>query len=144
MRPGFQLAGPDATAVARICRLVDGLPLAIELVVGWAKALSCAAIADELERGLGLLNTTLRNVAERWAEAFGQPRNLAPAWLVSGEAAWFQGRYQDAQRCAERAYANTDQAGAHWALALCLIVLGNAAVGLGRYEQAEAGLRVVA
>jgi predicted ATPase/tetratricopeptide (TPR) repeat protein len=52
-------------AVARICRLVEGLPLAIELAATWARTLSCEAIADEIARNLGFLSTSLRNVPAR-------------------------------------------------------------------------------
>jgi predicted ATPase/DNA-binding SARP family transcriptional activator len=51
--------------VARVCRLVEGLPLAIELAAAWVKALRCDEIADELERNLDLLTTSLKNVPER-------------------------------------------------------------------------------
>jgi predicted ATPase/DNA-binding SARP family transcriptional activator len=50
---------------ARVCRLVEGLPLAIELAAAWVKALRCNEIADELERNLDLLTTSLKNVPER-------------------------------------------------------------------------------
>jgi predicted ATPase/DNA-binding SARP family transcriptional activator len=50
---------------ARVCRLVEGLPLAIELAAAWVKALRCSEIADELERNLDLLTTSLKNVPER-------------------------------------------------------------------------------
>jgi predicted ATPase/transcriptional regulator with XRE-family HTH domain len=64
-RAGFQLSPADRTAVARICRLLEGMPLAIELAAAWTPALSCAEIAAELERGLDILVTPLRDVPER-------------------------------------------------------------------------------
>lgn len=63
--PGFQLSPADRTAVAQICRLLEGMPLAIELAAAWTPALSCQEIAAELERGLDILVTTLRDVPER-------------------------------------------------------------------------------
>ncbi len=51
--------------VARICRAVDGMPLAIELAAAWVRTLPCITIAEEIERGLDLLQTTARNVPER-------------------------------------------------------------------------------
>jgi DNA-binding SARP family transcriptional activator len=49
--PGFSVAD-DADAVARICRRVDGLPLALELVAAWARVLGVAQIANELDQRL--------------------------------------------------------------------------------------------
>jgi predicted ATPase len=64
-RATFTLTEEDAPAVQRICRRVGGLPLGIELAAAWVKILSCAEIAQEIERNLDFLNTTLRNVPER-------------------------------------------------------------------------------
>ncbi len=55
----------DAPAVAHICRLVEGMPLAVELAAAWVAEHSCAAIAAQLEQNLDLLSSTLRNVPER-------------------------------------------------------------------------------
>jgi predicted ATPase len=65
VRATFALTEGDAPAVQRICRMVGGLPLGIELAAAWVKMLSCAEIAQEIERNLDFLNTTLRNVPER-------------------------------------------------------------------------------
>jgi predicted ATPase/DNA-binding SARP family transcriptional activator len=48
--------------VVRICRLVEGMPLAIELAAGWASVLGLPEIADEMEHDLGFLATSLRDV----------------------------------------------------------------------------------
>jgi predicted ATPase/DNA-binding SARP family transcriptional activator len=48
--------------VVRICRLVEGMPLAIELAAGWASVLSLPEIGHEMERDLGFLATSLRDV----------------------------------------------------------------------------------
>lgn len=45
----------DAVAIARICRHLDGLPLAIELAAAQARALSFQALADGLDDRFGLL-----------------------------------------------------------------------------------------
>ncbi len=45
----------ESAAVVRICRLVGGMPLAIELAAGWVRVLSCAEIAREIEHSLGIL-----------------------------------------------------------------------------------------
>jgi predicted ATPase/DNA-binding SARP family transcriptional activator len=51
--------------IGRICRLVDGMPLALELAASWLKLLSCAQIADEIEHGLDILVARHQNVPMR-------------------------------------------------------------------------------
>lgn len=63
-RPTFALAD-EPEAVARICRLAEGMPLAIELAAAWRGALPCAAIADEIARNLAFLVARDRNRLER-------------------------------------------------------------------------------
>ena len=55
----------EQQAVARICRLVDGIPLALELAASWLKVLSCAQIAEEIANGMDILVTRHQNVAAR-------------------------------------------------------------------------------
>lgn len=55
----------EAAAVVRICRLVEGMPLALEVAAAWLSTLSCAEVADEIQRSLDFLSTTLRDVPER-------------------------------------------------------------------------------
>ncbi len=62
--PGFALNGERPNA-HRICRLVDGMPLGIELAASWVSTLSCAEIADEIEGNIDFLATTMRDVPER-------------------------------------------------------------------------------
>ena len=50
LTPGFELTAETLPAVARICRLVEGLPLGIELAAPWTRLLSCAEIAEEMAR----------------------------------------------------------------------------------------------
>ncbi len=47
----------DALAAARICRLVGGMPLGLELAASWVKVLSFPEIADEIEGNLGFLRS---------------------------------------------------------------------------------------
>jgi len=61
----FALTEDVRPQVARICRLVEGMPLGIELAAAWMPLLPCAEIADEIERGLDFLSTTARDVPER-------------------------------------------------------------------------------
>jgi predicted ATPase/class 3 adenylate cyclase len=61
----FSLSDEERPHAARICRLVYGMPLGIELAAAWVSMLSCAEIADEIERNIGFLSTTARDVPER-------------------------------------------------------------------------------
>jgi len=65
LRPGFAPEQDDLGVVAQICRLVDGMPLAIELAAGWVDTLALPDIAVEIARGLDLLATELRDVPAR-------------------------------------------------------------------------------
>lgn len=47
--------GAERAAIVEICRLVEGLPLALELAASWVRMLPCAAIARELSQGTELL-----------------------------------------------------------------------------------------
>ncbi|RIK40389.1 MAG: hypothetical protein DCC55_15215 [Chloroflexi bacterium] len=64
VRPDFQLES-EAEGVVRLCRTVEGMPLAIELAAAWAGSLTATAIADEIERDLDFLATPRRNVAAK-------------------------------------------------------------------------------
>jgi predicted ATPase/DNA-binding SARP family transcriptional activator len=62
-----QLAfGPaDVGQAARICGLLEGLPLALELAATWTRVMPLARIADEIARGFDLLASDLVDVPER-------------------------------------------------------------------------------
>ena len=62
---GFALDEAGYSQALRVCRLVDGMPLGIELAATWVSALSCAEIADEIERNIDFLATSMRDVPER-------------------------------------------------------------------------------
>jgi predicted ATPase/DNA-binding CsgD family transcriptional regulator len=64
VRPDFSL-DDERRQVVRICRLVEGLPLALELSASWARTLTCTEIADEIERNLDFLSRPLRDVPQR-------------------------------------------------------------------------------
>ncbi len=63
-RVAFSLAA-EQTAVLRLCRLVEGMPLAIELAAAWLKVLPVEAIVAEIERGLDILTSRQQNVPKR-------------------------------------------------------------------------------
>jgi predicted ATPase/DNA-binding CsgD family transcriptional regulator len=65
LRPEFTLQPRDLSDLARICRLTAGMPLAIELAAGWVEVLSLEQIAGELQKGIEILESDLRDVPER-------------------------------------------------------------------------------
>ena len=60
--PGFEPDPSDLGHVRKICRLVDGLPLAIELAAAWLNVLSVDEIAAEVSQGLDILTSTRRDL----------------------------------------------------------------------------------
>jgi predicted ATPase/class 3 adenylate cyclase len=65
VRTSFALDETKRPSVARICQLVEGMPLAIELAASWTHTLSCREIAREVEQSIGFLATSTRDVPER-------------------------------------------------------------------------------
>jgi predicted ATPase/transcriptional regulator with XRE-family HTH domain len=57
LRPDVIFDAGHLTGVARICALVDGMPLAIELAASWINALTLEEIAAEIAHDLGVLET---------------------------------------------------------------------------------------
>lgn len=57
IRAGFVLTAQNAGAVAQICHLLDGVPLALLLAAGWIQTLTPEQIRDHLEQGMDLLHT---------------------------------------------------------------------------------------
>jgi predicted ATPase/DNA-binding SARP family transcriptional activator len=70
--PGFDLVAADAAAADRLCELVDGLPLGIELVARHLRLLSLGELADRVDADL-----------DRWTAGAGE----ASAGLVGVVAA---------------------------------------------------------
>lgn len=64
IRGDFDLAR-ESRSVVQICQLVEGMPLAIELAVGWLKTLQPADIAREIQQNMDILATRVRNIPER-------------------------------------------------------------------------------
>jgi predicted ATPase/DNA-binding XRE family transcriptional regulator len=63
--PGFVLDRTNRTEVAKICRLVGGMPLAIELAAAWTHLLPCTQIAQEIERDIDFLADAGRGTPPR-------------------------------------------------------------------------------
>ncbi|GIK74561.1 MAG: serine/threonine protein kinase [Chloroflexota bacterium] len=61
----FVLTDQNASAVARICHRLDGIPLCIELAAAWVATLAPEQIAARLEHDLSLLTTDSRRTLQR-------------------------------------------------------------------------------
>ena len=65
IRHSFALTEDNVVAIVEICRLVDGLPLAIELAAARTRVLDPAALLARLERSLDALGTGSVDLPER-------------------------------------------------------------------------------
>lgn len=65
IRRAFELTGEDRHWVAEICRLVQGMPLAIVLSASWVRVLSCKEIAHEIQTNLDFLAASAPGIGER-------------------------------------------------------------------------------
>ncbi|HLF91792.1 MAG TPA: BTAD domain-containing putative transcriptional regulator, partial [Anaerolineales bacterium] len=65
VQPAFRLDQDDMVYLTRICRLVGGMPLGLELAASWVEMLSLYEIALEIQRCLDFLETDLRNIPDR-------------------------------------------------------------------------------
>jgi predicted ATPase/DNA-binding SARP family transcriptional activator len=72
----FRLSDETLPHVTRICRLVEGLPLGLELAATWVRDFSVAQIAGSLAENIDLLATDLRDISPRH-------RNLAAVFEYS-------------------------------------------------------------
>ena len=63
--PNFQLSAENAPEVAKICSMLDGLPLAIELAAARARVFSPSTIVENLEARLVFLTGGARDLPER-------------------------------------------------------------------------------
>ena len=61
----FSLSKADLAHAIRICQLVEGMPLGIELAASWVNVQSCEEIAGQIASSLDILSTRLRNLPER-------------------------------------------------------------------------------
>lgn len=65
VQPDFALTSPDRPHLIAICRLLDGIPLALELAAAWVEWLPLADIAAEMGRSLDFLAADQRDWPER-------------------------------------------------------------------------------
>lgn len=87
--PGFALSAANATAVAAICRRLDGLPLALELAAARVRLLTPAALLARLSPTLPLLTGGARDLPERH-QTLRATLNWSHDLLRPGEQAIFR------------------------------------------------------
>jgi predicted ATPase/DNA-binding CsgD family transcriptional regulator len=63
--PGFEIHPDDLRFLARICRLVEGMPLGIVLAAAWTEVLSLKEIANEIQGSFDFLAAEMRDVPRR-------------------------------------------------------------------------------
>lgn len=63
--PHFEPRAEEREAVSGICRLLDGLPLAIELAASWIRTIPCTELEVELERDLEMLESAAGDLPGR-------------------------------------------------------------------------------
>jgi len=65
VNPNFILLENDNPFIVRICQILDGMPLGIELAASWTHLLSCQEIAKEIEQDLDFLTVSTRDLPTR-------------------------------------------------------------------------------
>jgi predicted ATPase/DNA-binding SARP family transcriptional activator len=68
-RPGFEVSEANLPSLLRICQLVQGMPLGLELAAAWTEMLSVAEIVQEIERSADFL-------AADWSDAPSRQRSM--------------------------------------------------------------------
>jgi predicted ATPase/DNA-binding SARP family transcriptional activator len=131
-RPSFQLNNDNSSIVSRICRLVGGMPLGIELAAGWLGLLTPQAILEEIERSLDFLESSQADAPARQASLKAV---FDSSWrLLTADE-------QGALRCLSVFYSTFDRGAAEkiaGASLRALLSLANKSwlqsVGAGRYQ----------
>jgi predicted ATPase/DNA-binding SARP family transcriptional activator len=62
---GFQLSEVDRGCAIRICQLVEGMPLGIELAATWIPLISIQEISEEMEKNLDFLASSRQDMPEK-------------------------------------------------------------------------------
>ncbi len=65
VQPTFQLSDANLPAVVHICRLTQGMPLALELAAAWTDTMALPDIATAIESSVDFLETARRDMPER-------------------------------------------------------------------------------
>ncbi len=65
IKPNFTLATEDREPLLKVCRLLEGMPLGLELSATWLSTLSMAEIAEKIESSRDFLATTMPHLPAR-------------------------------------------------------------------------------
>ncbi len=65
VKMNFVLTPEDSQTITKICQLVDGLPLGLELAATWVRMMSLKEVVQEIEQSMDFLSTTGRDVPQR-------------------------------------------------------------------------------
>lgn len=65
VQPGFQLSSSTLPAAIEVCRMLDGLPLGIELAAAWLRSHSIDEVRTAVETSLGELQSDATDTLER-------------------------------------------------------------------------------
>jgi DNA-binding SARP family transcriptional activator/predicted ATPase/Tfp pilus assembly protein PilF len=76
LQPAFAPAADDWAAIIRLCQLLEGMPLGLELASAWVRQLSCVAIVAQVAESPATLATSYHNVP-------GRHRSLAAVFAHS-------------------------------------------------------------
>jgi predicted ATPase/DNA-binding SARP family transcriptional activator len=83
MTGGFALDDENRPWVVRICRMVDGIPLAIELAASWSRSMPAEEIAREIEASRSFLTRSFRDGPERHRSL---EATFDRSWVLLGES----------------------------------------------------------
>ncbi|MEZ4706673.1 MAG: BTAD domain-containing putative transcriptional regulator [Caldilineaceae bacterium] len=78
----FMLNAEDLAPIAEICRLIDGLPLAIEMIASWLSFYSCAEIAEKLTQGVANAEWLRSPFRDQPARHYTLQRVFADSWAL--------------------------------------------------------------
>ena len=65
IRPKFAVQSKDINTLLQICKITQGMPLAIMLAATWISTLTLSEIVTEMKTSIIFLETTLRDIPER-------------------------------------------------------------------------------
>lgn len=100
VRSDFSLTAENAHCLAKICRLVSGMPLGIELAASWTQTLSCDEIAHKIESGMSFLSPQQSGLSEEQRsmkaifDTFWQSLSPMEQAIVS-QLSVFKGRFSE-------------------------------------------------
>ncbi len=134
-QPNFRLNESDIPELVRICRLVGGMPLGLEIAAAWVRHMPLDEIAVRITADLDFLSTQLRDVPERhrslralfnqtWAQLDGQEQAILRKLAVFAGGFQFQAAEEVAEADPARLAVLADKA-----------LVGSA--GAGRYAMHE-------